>query len=121
PWRKADLFSIAAHYRDGVWDIQGINALANYFKHSGEWPYDWSGLTSPLERETVSIVSRLGLTPGHPDNMFKGAGALGFGGPTGLSKLGPRVQVWREAIQGEIGTRLVRAGVLQPEPPTVAE
>src|SRR4029077_5759621 len=39
--RRAELFSIAAYDRNGVPDIQGINALANYFKHGSEWPYDW--------------------------------------------------------------------------------
>lgn len=115
PRRKVDLFLIAAHDRNGVSDIQGINALANYFKHSSEWPYNWSELNGPLELETARTVIRLGLTPCDPDNMFKGADFLGFGGRSGLSRLGMRVQEWREAIEKEIRKRLRRKCLLELE------
>jgi hypothetical protein len=112
PKAKSALFQIAAYDRGGVPDISGINALANYFKHASEWPYDWSTLTKPLEVETARIVSTLGLRPGDPDNMFRGACILSFGGRDGLSKLAERVQEWRESVEGEVRRRLIEAGLL---------
>jgi hypothetical protein len=112
PKAKRELFQIAAYDRGGVPDISGINALANYFKHASEWSYDWSALSRPLEVETVRIVRTLGLRPGDPDNMFRGAGTLSFGGRDGLSKLVERIQEWRESVEGEVRRRLIEARLL---------
>jgi hypothetical protein len=112
PKVKKELFQVAAYDRNGVPDISGVNALANYFKHASEWPYDWNALIKPLEVETVRIVSKLGLRPGHPDNMFIGAYTLSFGGRDGLFKLAERVQEWREGVEREVRRRLIEAGLL---------
>jgi len=110
---KSELFQIAAHDRNGVPDISGINALANYFKHASEWPYDWNELRKPLEIETARIVRMMGLRPGDPDNIPRGASSLEFGGRDGLSKLAARVQEWRESVEAEIKHRLSKANLLQ--------
>jgi len=110
PRAKRELFQIAAYDRNGVPDIIGINALANYFKHASEWSHDWNGLTRPLD--TVSTVRTMGLHPGDPDNMSRGAATLGFGGRDGLSKLATRVQEWRESVEAEIRSRLIDADLL---------
>jgi hypothetical protein len=102
PKTKAELFQIAAYDRNGVSDISGINALANYFKHASEWPYDWNRLTKSHEVETARIVRTLGLRPGHPDNIFTGAFNLSFGGPDGISRIAKRVQEWREGVKEEV-------------------
>lgn len=112
PTSKSELFQIAAIDRNGVSDIFGINALANYFKHASEWPQDWSGLTRPLEIETARTVRAMGLRPGDPDNIFRGAESLTFGGRDGLSKLAARVQEWRESVEAEIRHRLRQANLL---------
>ncbi len=112
PTGKSELFQIAAYDRNGVSDISGINALANYFKHASEWPYDWSYLTKPLEVDTARTVLIMGLRPNDPDNMTRGAGALGFEGHDGLSKLAARVQEWRESVETEIRHRLKQANLL---------
>ncbi|HYV00702.1 MAG TPA: hypothetical protein VE977_17855 [Pyrinomonadaceae bacterium] len=112
PVAKRELFQIAAYDRNGVPDIIGINALANYFKHASEWSHDWNGLTRSLEIETARTVSAMGLCPGDPDNMFRGAAALALGGRDGLSKLATRMQEWRESIEAEIKSRLIDADLL---------
>ena len=112
PTTKSELFQIAAYDRMGVPDIVGINALANFFKHSSEWSYDWSGLTRTLEIETASTAKKLGLRPGDPDNMMKGASALMFGGHDGLSKLASRVSEWRESVTVEMKQRLKQSKLL---------
>jgi hypothetical protein len=111
PKAKSELFRIAAHDRHGVPDIEGINALANYFKHGSEWPYDWRSLKRQQEIETATTVSKMGLCSGNPDNMLIGASTLAFGGSRGLEKLADRVQEWREAVASEIGRRLAQAGL----------
>jgi len=108
PKGKIELFQIAAYDRNGVPDISGINALANYFKHASEWPHDWNH----LEIETARTVRAMGLRPGDPDNMFRGAKSLTFGGRDGLSKLAARVQKWRESVDAEIRHRLRQANLL---------
>lgn len=113
PKTKNELFNIAACDRNGVPDIVGVNALANYFKHASEWPYDWNGLTKPLEIETARTVTAMGLLPGDPDNIVRGAAFLMFGGRDGLSKLASRMQEWRESVEIEIRKRLKLAKVLQ--------
>lgn len=113
PRFKSDLYQIAAYDRDGVPDIVGINALANYFKHASEWPYDWNELTRPLEVDTAKTVKAMGLRPGDPDNMSRGATFLNFGGRDGLTKLATRVDEWREAIATEIKQRLRQANLLR--------
>lgn len=112
PTGKRELFQIAAYDRNGVPDILGINALANYFKHSSEWPYDWNTLKGVLEVETARVVSSLGLRPNDPDNMMRGAEVLEFGGRDGFTKLATRVQEWRESIESEIRRRLKQASLL---------
>ena len=112
PKSKNELYQIAAYNRNGVPDIIGINALANYFKHASEWPYDWNELTRSLEIETARTVVRMGLRPGDPDNVRRGATTLMFGGCDGLSNLATRVQQWREAVEAEIRQRLMQVNLL---------
>jgi hypothetical protein len=69
--------------------IQAINAVANYWKHSEEWPLTetqtggrireaWDLSTRRRnEKSTIEIVTALGLTPNSPGNMRKAAKALG--------------------------------------------
>jgi len=113
PKSKNALYRIEAYDRDGVPDIIGINALANYFKHSSEWPMDWSKLTKPSEIETAKTVIAMGILPGYePNNIARGAASLMFGGRDGLSRLATRVQEWREAVEIEIRKRLHQANLL---------
>jgi len=112
PSDKKELFQIAAYDRDGVPDIIGINALANYFKHASEWSYDWNELTKPSEIETARTVKAMGLRSGDPDNMIRGAESLMFGGADGLSKLATRVQQWRESVEADIRQRLRQADLI---------
>jgi hypothetical protein len=113
PKSKNELYRINAHDRDGVPDIIGINALANFFKHSSEWPIDWSKITKRSEIETAKTVIAMGLLPGYePQNMTRGAASLMFGGRDGLSKLATGVQEWRESVEIEIRKRLSQANLL---------
>jgi hypothetical protein len=54
----------------------------------------------------------MGLRPGDPDNIVRGASFLKFGGRDGLSRLATRMQEWRESVGTEIGKRLRQANLL---------
>jgi len=69
--------------------VQAVNAVANYWKHSEEWPvrdetsggrirevWDFGALRGN-EKTTVEIVTALGLVPNSSGNLRKGAKALG--------------------------------------------
>jgi hypothetical protein len=95
PEGKRRLLEFESELCDGIGVIQGINDLANFFKHHDEWEPDWTGPRNAAN--TVAAVRILRLSPQNPDNLFIGAGALGLGSGGGLAtRIADRVGDWRK-------------------------
>jgi hypothetical protein len=72
-----------------------VNAAANYFKHSREWPFDEADLT-PQQRRTLCIIRDAGST----QRDYRLANLLYEFHPNRprLSMLLPQIIAWREAV-----------------------
>lgn len=76
---KPNLLTLGVqHAGTAITQIQGLDALANYFKHRDEWtnPTDWSQLKGK-SHDTATVVKQLGLTELTTGNLRKGSEALG--------------------------------------------
>ena len=112
PQRRRQLLEFESEFCDGIAVIQGINDLANFFKHHDEWEPDWTGPRTPNEANTVAVVRTLGLSPQNPDNILIGSRALGLGSGEGLAtRIADRVGDWRKRL----ATRLRNDLGLGPE------
>jgi hypothetical protein len=85
--------------------VEAINAVANYWKHSEEWPLGdkkgggrlrevWDVSGPQGNKRTVEIVSALGLVPNSSANLRKAAKALGVKEFDDLSPLRQILSGW---------------------------
>jgi hypothetical protein len=112
PQGRRRLLEFESEFCDGIAVIQGINDLANFFKHHDEWEPDWTGPRNPNEAHTVAAIRTLGLSPQNPDNILIGSRALGLGSGGDLAtRIADRVGDWRKRL----ATRLRNDLGLGPE------
>jgi hypothetical protein len=81
--------------------MEVVNAVANYFKHRDEWPADWSAATGQT-KDTVDVISAIGLSSNEHFNLMKAAKALGDDAFDGTCPLVREMQSWREAVLKKI-------------------
>jgi hypothetical protein len=86
--------------------VEAINAIANYWKHSEEWPThfvvsgQWKqqawdlGALRGNEKRTVEIVTSLGLAPNASGNLRTAANSLGITEFADLSRLRQVLRSW---------------------------
>jgi hypothetical protein len=85
-------------------EVEAINAIANYWKHSEEWPVVQTFRRLPEEwdlnafqanhKRTVQIVIALGLKPDSDGNLRRAAKALGVADFEDLSPLRDILKSW---------------------------
>lgn len=90
--------------------IEAINAVANYWKHSDEWPTalvlngEWRKPTWDLNsmqnnaRRTAEIVSALGMSPGSTGNLRQAASSLGVSNYSDLVAVRKPLFEWAEHL-----------------------
>jgi hypothetical protein len=101
PNGRDNLLAFESCQVDGHDVIVGIDAIANYFKHSPEWPRDWQGLRR-IAANTAAVAQGLGLRPADPDNIMRGAGRLGLGCHEAPTRIVDSITVWRQRVAARI-------------------
>jgi len=93
----------------GITHIQAIEALANYFKHSDEWPRGW--VNPPANsKPTIDILHALGFQFG--DNSILRNAMQFFDSNGNLLALANSVNEWHGAILGELKSELASSGLI---------
>jgi hypothetical protein len=92
-------------------EIQIIDAFANYFKHSDQWPLDWSKADGQ-SKDTIEIIQSVGAQPGSSGNMRTGAEALGCPTYNNLDSLLDKITQWRDELVKQYRTELKRFKLL---------
>lgn len=79
-------------------EVEGMNAVANYWKHRDEWNAGWSNLTGQ-QQKTADRIRAIGLEPGHHDNLRRAAKAFGVGASFGtLEPIRVKARKWAGEI-----------------------
>jgi hypothetical protein len=90
--------------------VEAINAMANYFKHHGEWPVDWQvakGQTS----DTIAVVKMLGITQGSTGGISTGLRSLGLN-ERSLEELSALTRNWQNHLHSEYSSELATRRLL---------
>jgi hypothetical protein len=90
--------------------VEAINSVANYWKHSEEWPTSYIKAGKVLrpnwdltlmrgnERRTAEIVASLGMVPGSAGNLRQATKALGVPEFENLSKVRQILRDWATGL-----------------------
>jgi hypothetical protein len=110
PHGKNTLMSTEAskHDKTGLSKITLIDAVANYFKHSYEWPDGWVG-ASQKQQDTINLVLVLGLAPSGDQNFETAMRELGVGAHD-MAPLSVLVHEWRERLAAHFRGQMNKHG-----------
>ncbi|OHB62191.1 MAG: hypothetical protein A2167_01800 [Planctomycetes bacterium RBG_13_46_10] len=82
-----------------ITEVQAINALANYFKHYEDWPFDWTKGKVKRQKDTIDILKELGITSRGTGNLRTGSEKLGNSNYYNLKKLSKALEKWSKYIK----------------------
>lgn len=92
-------------------EIQVIDAFANYFKHSDQWPFDWTNADNQ-SKVTIEIIQSVGAKSGSTGNMRAGVKVLGCPMYNNLDSLLDKITQWQNELLKQYKAELKRIGVL---------
>ena len=119
--KKAKLVNRASEFTV----VEAIDAVANYWKHSEEWPTHeaksgkrlitvWDVEAKPgIQARTIQIVSRIGLSPGSTGNLRQAAATLGAGQYDDLSPIRIFLRDWADSLYKTVATKVT--AVIKPQ------
>jgi hypothetical protein len=111
---KRSLYRFAPDVREGITEIEAIDAVANYWKHNEEWEVEWDdgGLArwkhSGQNKRTIEIVKCLGVQPLATRNLGVAAENLGVKQQYDLSPLRIKVTSWAGRVISKAENELVQ-------------
>jgi hypothetical protein len=92
-------------------ELQVIDAFANYFKHSDQWPLIWTKADNQ-SKGTIEIIQSVGAQSGSTGNMRTGAKVLGCPMYNNLDSLLDKITQWQNELLKQYQAEFKFLGVL---------